>query len=256
MGSPRRFKAYVGNRVSSIVQLISPDRWSHVDGLENPADCASRGLFPSELLNFALWWDGPRWLQVSQDKWPKQSTLPPNNPLQEGDEVCLHTAVVTCEPVIPIDHFSSLTRLIRITAWLMRFAHNCRASKKSIAQTAGPLSVQELDQARSYRISLSQRTHFGKEVKALEMKAPISRSSVLVSVNPFLDKDQLLRVGGRESNSKLPYENQHPLIVHGKDPLTKLLIRSEHSRLLHAGPTLLTASLSRQFHIIGCRKVV
>ena len=98
----------------------------------------------------------------------------------------------------------------------------------------------------------SQRTHFGKEVKALEMKAPISQSSVLVSVNPFLDKDQLLRVGGRESNSKLPYENQHPLIVHGKDPLTKLLIRSEHSRLLHAGPTLLTASLSRQFHIIGC----
>ena len=66
----------------------------------------------------------------------------------------------------------------------------------------------------------------------------------------------MLRVGGRESTSKLSYENQHPLIFHGKHPLTKLLIRSEHTRLLHAGPTLLTASLSRQFYIIGCRKIV
>ena len=256
VGSPRRFKTYVGNRVSSIMQLISPDRWSHVNGLENPADCAARGLFPSELLNFALWWDGPRWLRLNSDEWPKQSNFPPNDPSHEGDEICLHTTVVSRQPVILIDRFSNFTRLIRITAWLMRFARNCRASKESIARIAGPLSVQELNRAKSYWISLSQRTHFGKEVKPLEMKAPISQSSPLISLNPFLDKEQLLRVSGRESNSKLSYENQHPLIIHGKHPLTKLLIRSEHTRLLHAGPTLLTASLSRQFHIIGCRKIV
>ena len=61
VGSPRRFKTYVGNCVSSIMELVSPDRWNHVNGLENPADCASRGMFPSELLKFALWWDGPKW---------------------------------------------------------------------------------------------------------------------------------------------------------------------------------------------------
>ena len=45
-GNPRRFKTYVGNRVSSIVDQIPPDRWSHVIRAENPADCASRGIFP------------------------------------------------------------------------------------------------------------------------------------------------------------------------------------------------------------------
>ena len=50
VGNPRRFNTYVGNRVSRIMELIAPDRWNHVDGIENPADCASRGLFPSELL--------------------------------------------------------------------------------------------------------------------------------------------------------------------------------------------------------------
>ena len=58
-GNPRRFKPYVGNRVSHIIESIPPDRWNHVSGTENPADCASRGLYPSELLEHRLWWDGP-----------------------------------------------------------------------------------------------------------------------------------------------------------------------------------------------------
>ena len=49
-GNPRRFKTYVGNRVSSNVDLIPLDRWNHVIGTENQADCASRGILPSELL--------------------------------------------------------------------------------------------------------------------------------------------------------------------------------------------------------------
>ena len=34
-GSPRHFKAYVGNRVSTIIDLIPPNRWHHVSGCEN-----------------------------------------------------------------------------------------------------------------------------------------------------------------------------------------------------------------------------
>ena len=100
MGNPRRFKTYVGNRVSAILELLSPDCWNHVNGLENPADCASRGLFPSELLNFALWWDGPKWLRLHTDEWPKQSALLPNDPSQEIGEVCLLTSVIPCQPVV------------------------------------------------------------------------------------------------------------------------------------------------------------
>ena len=256
VGNPRRFKIYVSNRVSTIVELISPDRLNHVSGLENPADCASRGLFPSELLDFALWWDGPKWLRLSQDKWPKQCSLPPNHPSQESGEVCLCTTAVAEQPVLSLDRFSSFTRLLRVTAWSMRFTHNCRARERNLTRTIGPLSVIELNRARSYWISLSQRAHFTKEVKALKLKTRISQSSSLLPFNPFLDEAHLLRVGGRESKSKLTYETQHPLIIHGKHLLAKLLIRSEHVRLLHAGPTLLTASLCRQFHVVGCRKVI
>ena len=38
--------------------------------------------------------------------------------------------------------------------------------------------------------------------------------------------------------------------------MTGLIVRSEHLRLLHAGPTLVIASLGRRYHIIGGRNVV
>ena len=69
-GSPRRFKTFVGNRISSIMELISPTRWNHVNGTDNPADCASRGLFPSELLAHGLWWNGPDWIRLTPEDWP------------------------------------------------------------------------------------------------------------------------------------------------------------------------------------------
>ena len=69
-GDPRRFKTYVCNRVSNIIELIGPDHWRHVSGAENPADCTSRGLFPSELLIHDLWWNGPDWLKSPSSDWP------------------------------------------------------------------------------------------------------------------------------------------------------------------------------------------
>ena len=70
VGNPRRFKPFVGNRVSDVVDCVPPDCWRHVEGIHNPADCASRGLLPSELLIHKLWWTGPDWMYSNQS-WPK-----------------------------------------------------------------------------------------------------------------------------------------------------------------------------------------
>ena len=69
-GDPHRFKTFVGNRVTQIVESIPPSRWKHVSGPDNLADCESRGLFPLELLEHHLWWNGPAWLTQSSSHWP------------------------------------------------------------------------------------------------------------------------------------------------------------------------------------------
>ena len=130
-GNPRRFKTYVGNRVSHIVELIAPEHWGHIGGADNPADCASRGLLPSELLNHRLWWNGPDWLQCDPAAWPKLIHLAPNTPSEEEEEICLHLITSQLDPIFPLDRYSSYTRLIRVMAWVVRFTQNCQAHKKN-----------------------------------------------------------------------------------------------------------------------------
>ena len=72
----------------------------------------------------------------------------------------------------------------------------------------------------------------------------------------MIDSSGLLRVDGRQQYSQVSYSRKHPIILHHKHPLTYLIVHSEHLRLLHAGPTLLTASLSRRYFIVGCKKLV
>ena len=36
-GSPKRFKTYVENRISTNIDLMPPDKWKHMSGLDNPS---------------------------------------------------------------------------------------------------------------------------------------------------------------------------------------------------------------------------
>ena len=115
VGNPKRFKTYVGNRISHIVELI-PDRWNHVSRIENPADCASRGLFPSELLDHKLWWNGPTWLKSTPHYWPRQSNIPPTESSEEVRQICHHIGIGQSALLILFDRYSSFNHLKRVTA--------------------------------------------------------------------------------------------------------------------------------------------
>ena len=126
-GNPRRFKTYVGNRVSDIISTIAPEKWSHVPSAQNPADCASRGILPSELVEHELWWNGPSWLKSEPSCWPKWRPTSVKLPVDEEREISLVTVLFPEEPVVPFDRYSSLSHLVRIVAWVLRFVNNCQA---------------------------------------------------------------------------------------------------------------------------------
>ena len=93
-GSPKRFKTFVGNRLSTILTDLPPSTWHHVPTLDNPADCASRGLSPSELVAHSLWWEGPPWLLVDPFFMPMQPLLASGG-TPELKAVCLSVTPVT-----------------------------------------------------------------------------------------------------------------------------------------------------------------
>jgi hypothetical protein len=180
-GNPRRFKVYVGNRVSSILNQIPYDRWNHVSGVENPADCASRGVYPLNLLAHDLWWCGPHWLKLDRNHWPHQQ-IPSEFIEEEEKKTCFLVQVQPKESVIPLNQYSSFLRLQRITAWVMRFAKNCRYSRN----TSPTLTISELMAAEKYWIREIQRERFPYEVVALLNNKDISDNSSLLPLQPFI----------------------------------------------------------------------
>ena len=128
VGNPRRFKTFVGNRVSELVDNVPPSCWRHVNGIENPADCASRGLLPSELMDHNLWLNGPKWLFEGTSNRPKQNIIPVEIP-EEEKLTCVSVptiALTQVTPVVSFDRYLSYTKLKMVLGWIFRFTVNCR----------------------------------------------------------------------------------------------------------------------------------
>ena len=255
-GNPRRFKTFVGNRVSEIIDFVSCNHWHHVSGTDNPADSASRGIYPDELVHHDLWWNGPDWLREPESCWPAgpAGLLVCPEPLEErtvDSTALLATTHVSELPLL--NRVSSYTKLKRITAWVLRFVHNCRHPGSIKSST---LSSGELQEAERYWIATVQQSAFLEELEALKSNQALPRSSRLRVFHPIVDEHNLLRIGGRISLAQLPCSQRHPLILPKNHDLVPIIIRSEHLRLLHAGPTLVTASLARKFCIIRGRGLI
>ena len=148
IGTNKEWKTFVENRVKEIRSCVPPSSWNHCPGTENPADIPSRGTHASKLSESPVWFRGPEWLQTREDMWPshKTETEPPAECLQEIKSSTLTnlTAIEACAAaIIDCNKYSSLQRLLRVTAYVKRFVHNISRKERIM----GPLSTNEIQEA-------------------------------------------------------------------------------------------------------------
>ena len=262
---PTRWKTFVANRVAEIQETLPPENWNHVSGLENPADCASRGLDPSELFNHPLWWKGPRWL-YDNEPHPHINPIPIDEEIVNSEErKTVQVNHVSCQNSHSslIYNISSLRKVKAVTSWCLRFIHNCRVmiSKKKgtpevLQPRSGPLNAVELDYALLLWVKIVQNSEFPSEIQDIRKGNPVSSKSKLRNLNPFLDSSDILRVGGRLRHAPIATDQKIPILLPRHHRLTELLIQSEHQSNLHAGPQLLHSILHRRFWIIGAKDAI
>lgn len=90
---------------------------------------------------------------------------------------------------------------------------------------------------------------------ALQARSPAPKGALL-RLNPFLDEEGLLRVGGQLKRSVLDPDERHPVIVPRDSSLVPLLIDHAHRRTLHGGTQLTLATLWQRFWILSGRSLV
>ncbi|XP_033212150.1 uncharacterized protein LOC117169753 [Belonocnema kinseyi] len=137
-------------------------------------------------------------------------------------------------------------------AYCKRFTKNCKLKESRIT---GPLNTKELRESLLDLAKLVQQVSFQTEINALKNGETIVRKKGLKSLAPFLDENEMLRVGGRLSNSNFKEDKKYPILIHSHHTFTKLLFQHEHVKLFHAPPQLLLSSIRETFWPIGGRNL-
>lgn len=248
-GHPSRWKTYVANRISEIHTNLEASAWKHVSSKDNPADCASRGISPDQLIAHNLWWNGPDWLARDDSTWPKKNKIeiPSTNLECRKTKQSFITIPINDSITQILNDCGTLLKAIRVTAFIRRW----RSKPSSV-----DLTIAELDRAHDILLKHTQYTHFADEFDKLANKLPIHKTSKLMSLNPFLDHNQFLRVGGRLENADIPQEVRHPLIVPHKSRFTELLLDDTHKKTKHGGMALMLSHLRTRFWIIDARNAI
>ncbi|XP_054709062.1 uncharacterized protein LOC129218764 [Uloborus diversus] len=251
-GSFREWKQFVANRICLIQDLTSPSMWKFCPGLMNPADKLTRGESLSLLKNDSVWWCGPKWLTSPRDEWPLQKQYCSNDAAKvELLKVSVNTVVSSYSPVLKVNDFSNFKKLLRVTAWVLRFISKSR--KLSIEK--GPLSAIELQEAEKMWIKTVQWEVFREEIQRLQKNQQISKSSKIYSLSPYLDETGVLRVRGRLKEAPLTENEKHPVLL-PKSKFAELVIFHEHLRVFHSGVSSTLAQVRKKFWIPKGRQTV
>ncbi|XP_076664979.1 uncharacterized protein LOC143367238 [Andrena cerasifolii] len=133
---------------------------------------------------------------------------------------------------------------IGITAWCLRWL-----PRKTAGARGTHLKPAEVNAARTHWLLLEQQREFALEIRQLTRGLPLSHRSNLLRLNPYLDDQGLLRVGGRLRHAALPLDAKHQFLLPRNSRLTELLVNDAHERTLHGGTQLTLATLRQHYWI-------
>ncbi|GBM63597.1 hypothetical protein AVEN_65876-1 [Araneus ventricosus] len=147
---------------------------------------------------------------------------------------------------------NNFTKLIRIVSFIFRFINNTKA-KECRNKVSKYLTAEELHRSTEFLARVAQLSEFKAEIDALKKGKDVAKTSKLKALDPFLDENSLLRVGGR-------FESKHQIILPSKHKFTKLLFEHLHKKFLHIGAQGLVHQIRLQYWPINgkgiARKIV
>ncbi|XP_033212215.1 uncharacterized protein LOC117169816 [Belonocnema kinseyi] len=248
---PHTQPTFIANRIAVIQKLTPSCEWRNVPSQDNSADMVSRGQMPQEFLESQICKNGPHWLSQEERHWPAKIHVEVAPPKRSFIAAPINVKVVL-ERKNLLEKYSSMAKLQRHIAYLLRFVNNLKNKTK---KCIGPLSEEELDSSARRIIELTQSAEFSKEITHLKNSEKIDDRSRLIPLNPFVDNQGILRVGRKVVHSELSYDQKQPILLPSNHHITRLLIREEHLRLKHAGAQVTLYSVYEHYWPLDGRKV-
>ena len=257
LNSARKFHTFVANRVQLIQELTKQSAWHHVPTELNPADMASRGLSAIEWQSHSSWFKGPKFL-LSADLEPYLRIKFNSNVAASDPEV---RPVVLCtrskQSVFSVDrlsHCKSWSSVIAVVLLCISFF--MKIFKTSQFRTAlheclvkdNLHTVQSRELSKLIVFKLIQSQFFAEERKALSAGETVTKHSRLYRLNPFLDKQGIIRVGGRVRSSELSFQAKYPVVLPSSKlcKISQLIVQHFHEASGHQGRSFTINAMKSQ----------
>ena len=206
-----------------------------------------------ELVNSNVWLHGPKFLlqDPAEFQFELREEITASDP---AEETSAHVCISSEKPsvVFEVDRWGSLTKAIRVVAWVRRFLFNVRESR--VQRRGGEVTYRELQDAQRLLFQKVQEQEFSDELWALKQGQSVSKSSPLFKLTPYIADDGLLRMEGRLQFSHLSFDEKHPILL-PKCHLAVLLVRFQHVLMKHAGVSMMITALRKCYWIIGIRRI-
>ena len=217
----KRFRVFVSNKQQLIRSYSEKSDWRYIDTKKNPADDASRGLSMRQTDKVQRWMRGPEILYQEEGSWDKPEE---NHVVSEEDpEVVKAVNVCAIKSDDVIDRlerrFSRWAKTKRVMALVQRFIRklkeNVKAKAKVIKRTLSEaelreaeakimdqLSVEDVEEAETAIVKMTQQKYFAREIAELNMHAHTSKVTKLkkkslgkiYKIDPFMDDKGVLPV--------------------------------------------------------------
>ncbi|XP_044573279.1 uncharacterized protein LOC123257599 [Drosophila ananassae] len=251
----RRYKQFVGDRVAEILESTKVAQWRWLPSADNVADDATRAQRSVDLSEESRWLRGPAFLRRPAGSWP--GTAPTDEADAEDEEEMPSEFVLVgaSDPFISLERFSSYRRLLRTTAWVLRFIRRCRGQRDELENYG--LNVAECEAAEDLLFRRAQREAFPDEVQAAEKDLDVAKGSDICGLAPYLDGNGILRAYGRiDAALCIPYSARRPVILSHRHGLTEMIVRDAHVRIKHQNVDATMAEIRTRFWITRLRRVL
>ena len=249
----KKLEAFVQRRINIIKDNKVINEWHHIDSVQNPADILSRGALLSVVRSCELWRFGPILLHSDLPR-PSEDDLTcfvGEGLLNIGEFNTLSEtkteSSINLDKILNINKFSCHPRLIRITAYVLRFISNIkRRKKKEDLSLKNYVTKEEVKLAEDKWIVSIQNI----------FKSDLKRYDQLNNSLKFFVENGIIRCRGRLKNSPLNYDAKFPIFLPKEHIYTKLYVKFIHELVLHNGVKETLNEIRNKFWITQGRNFI
>ena len=149
-------------------------------------------------------------------------------------------SIINLSNIIDLGNLNGIHKLLRVTAYILRFTKRRR--------NFGDITSDEIESARKKLWKISEQQLHAREQKTEFLK---TKGSLRI-----FTEDEILRCGGRLTNSDLPYDSKHPIYLPRPSRLAKLLIEEAHDNVYHQKEKATLVEVRANYWIPQYRKLV